>query len=129
MRFTQDFDSATFQRPQEPRPETFCIQRTFDAYELEQARRIGVSVLDQAKRWAAHELANHIADHCKWFDPGSAWFDNRSKTFRIELTINDRGSYEHMIPRAKEEGRRLGREQTKKSLPYGLADACSEFYE
>ena len=50
---------------------------------------------------------------------------------RMELTINDRGCYEHIVPMAKSEGRRegikAGKDEVKRTIPYGFEP--EQYYE
>ena len=99
-------------------------------YELQRRPK---ETTDYLRRMAASELADAILEHCAFFHKD--WFDvtDPDPRVRIELTVNDRGTYENMIPNERREAADQERVRTTKrlteSLPYGLAEAAQDFYE
>lgn len=86
---------------------------------------------ERLKHHAADKLAQHIAAHCKWFDMPDP-IAGGDLVLQLELTISDRGAYENWLPHERGAGKREGyataMKQAAESLPYGLADAATEFY-
>ena len=128
-------DLAPFEirHPERPEPLDFAFDRCIPWEELRFCRtqEERERLFKDLKRMAAHQLAQHIAKHCKWFDRGMQL--DGSMRLTLELTINDKGAYRNWIPQAEQEGRKEGwasaMREAARSLPYGLADAASEFYE
>lgn len=81
-------------------------------------------IVARIKRWLVGELAEHLADKCKVFE-----FDYnrlmRDPVVHIEITIDDRGTYEGMVDGAERAGRRQGIKEAIDAMPYGL----NEVYE
>lgn len=119
--------------PTPPAPMNFAVRQVADERDLRMARSLEdrQSLFDRMKRHAAHKLADHIFEHCKFFEVPDLM--SRNLLLQLELTISDRGAYENYLPVARQQGRAEGRAQAIKqmveSLPYGLADATTEFYE
>lgn len=132
-----DWDKPVeIRRPARPEPTLFAFDEGVDQHELAIARRHegqeGVDRLfERLKRKAAQRFAEHIANHCQWFEVKDAM--SRELRLRLEVTLSDRGSYENWLPVAEHRGRHLGWKQAMQacteSLPYGMADAAREFYE
>lgn len=118
--------------PERPAPMNFAFRRAVDWRELSFCRtqEEREMLFTRLKRYAAGALAEHIAQHCKWMERTMP--TDGSMLLQLELTIQDRGAYENWLPRAREEGRKDGwnaaMNAATKSLPYGLADAATEFY-
>jgi hypothetical protein len=121
------------QNPEPPRPINFAFQRAVDPFELSLCRDHNDRrrLFDSLKRKASAALADHIAEHCKWFDIPAP--ERRGMVLQLELTISDRGAYVNYSRVARDEGFRDGWSRAQAtcaaSLPYGIADAAQEFYE
>jgi len=133
MMFSEDVLPMEIRHPERPAPMNFAFRRAIDRHELRFCRSVEEreALFTRLKRYAAGALAEHIAAHCKWMDRSFPM--DGSLLLHLELTIQDRGAYENWLPRAREEGRRDGWKDAMtaatRSLPYGLADAASDFYE
>lgn len=131
--FISDLMPHEIRYPERPEPINFAFRRQADWHELSfcRSREEREQLYARMKRHAAHALAEHIAAHCKWMDRTAP--HDKDLVLQIELTIQDRGAYENYIPKARQEGRSEGWSAALKaatqSLPYGLADAASDFYE
>lgn len=130
---TRDLMPLEIRRPDRPESMNFAFRKSVDPESLYFARSADdrQRLFDRLKWDAARALADHIAKHCKWFDRSTPM--NRDMAIQIELTINDRGAYENFFPVAKQEGRKEGwasaMRAAAESLPYGIADAATEYYE
>jgi hypothetical protein len=115
-----------------PEPITFRFDAEPDARDLAMCRGIREreELWARWKRRAAVELAEVIAKHCRWFDASSPI---NGPSVRLEVTLHDRGQYERWLPVERAQGRNEGDARAVKrltdSLPHGLADAATEFYE
>jgi hypothetical protein len=133
MKIQHEFLPHEITRPEPPKPFNFAFRSVVPQEELRFARSIDERryLFEQLKRRAAHELALSIAEHCKWFDASMPM--NGDLALQLEVTINDKGAYKNWIPRAEQEGRAEGwaraMSAAARSLPYGIADAASEFYD
>lgn len=119
--------------PQKPKPLSFAVRKVAEDFELRMARTPldRQRIFDRLKNQAAHELARLIFENCKFFDVSDVMSNDMK--LQLELTINDRGTYENWLPITEQQGKAEGRKQAViemvESLPYGLADAAAEFYE
>jgi hypothetical protein len=120
------------QRPETPRPISFAFRHRADPYELGLLQEDRQRYFERIKRKAAGALADHIAEHCKWFDVSIPQHDPYL-TLQLELTIEDRGAYVNYAREARTAGFSDGWARAQAacaaSLPYGVADAAQEFYE
>lgn len=78
----------------------------------------------QLKRRAAVALSEFIYENCKFMD--SSCPTGREIQLTIQMTINDRGSYEHWLPQERNEGRREGWAKARNELPYGIIDSLQD---
>ena len=113
----KDMYSSILKIQSPPKPQTVCIQKIIDPFELECRKD---HYQDMIRNYMARELADHIVHKCSIFEVPSYLEIMRGKAVRMELTINDRGAYEGMLPYARDEGRREGQKKAIDSLPYGL---------
>jgi len=119
-----------YEPPKRPIAETFTYQHILDWMELERLRD-DKGFVRYLKRHMAHSLADMIIEKCQLFQMPEMYELARGTPIRMELTINDRGAYENIIPHerdvAKREGVKIGAERVEKSLPYGFE--LNQFYE
>jgi hypothetical protein len=77
----------------------------------------------------ARQLADFILENCCPIDVKDAM--RRDDVVRIELTLDDRGAYERMLPEARRDGIREGTKAGAAAMaaliPYGCEPGC--FYE
>lgn len=106
--------------------ETFVYQHVLDPYELELLRR-EPEFAEVLKRNMARALADHIFKQCQLFEMPDYSDLQMGRPLRMELTINDRGTYEHWIPVERDRARREERTRVLESLPYGVNP--TEFWE
>ena len=91
------------------------IDKAFDKHEIQ---HLGAHFLEYARQKMCHELAMHLIDQCQLFDSSSPM--DSAKKYSIELTLNDRGSYEHLLKHATQEGIKQGLQAAYISRPYGF---------
>ena len=119
-----------YEEPKRPKTEVFSYEHRLDPYELEATRhRNDFKVW--LKRRMANELAEHIIDKCQLFRMPDMRDLERGIPIRMELTINDRGTFENaryaIEDAAKRQGVKTGIESVKKSMPYGFE--LDQYYE
>lgn len=127
MRLTKDVireSLSVANRPNgQPVSEVFCYQHVLDRLELELLSR-DPTFIKVIKGRASRELADHIIEKCHLFEIPSFVELRGGVPVRMELTINDRGAYENLIPReradARKEGIDIGASRVTKSIPYGF---------
>lgn len=107
-----------------PEPQTFLIEEPIDPSEWRWAIRNGATEQELLRRLHRHmtlKLADHLAEKCKAFE-----FDfnrlMRERIVSIEITIDDRGTYEGLVDSAERAGRRQGIKEATDAMPYGLND-------
>lgn len=110
-----------------PKPQTFCLNHPIDAAELRMRMRLGEPrerVILSLRRFMVQRLAEHLEANCKTFQFD---FDRlmRDEVLRMEVTIDDRGTYEGMVDGAERAGHRAGIKDAIEAMPYGL----NEVYE
>lgn len=119
-----------YEPPKRPISETFFYQHVLDWMELESLKR-DKGYVRALKRRMAHSLAEMIVEKCQLFQMPEMHELRDGTPIRMQLTVNDRGAYENIIPReraeAKREGVKIGAERVEKSLPYGFEP--NQFYE
>lgn len=121
---------VVYQEPKRPKTEVFVYQHVLDPFEVERLRH-RPEFVESLKRMMAHKLADRILETCQVFEIPEFRALERGVPIRMELTINDRGTYENWIPRerdaAKREGFRVAVEEVRKSTPYGFE--LDQYYE
>lgn len=127
MRLSTPKFAATFERPLQPEPSVFRWERALDMFEVDQLHREPQAFMTEIRRQAARALVNHLTENTVLFDVPD--YSRREPVFAIELTFNDRGTYEREIPRAESRGREDGWKAAERLAeqrkPYGL----DEVYE
>lgn len=130
---SRDMMPEEVRHPERPEPINFAYRERVDFGDMRDPTdpRERHEHFERLKRNAANKLANHIAMHCKWFDMRDP-LAGGDVVLQLELTIADRGAYENWLPNERGAGKREGyaaaMKQAAASLPYGLADAATEFY-
>ena len=119
-------DTICYEVPKPKISETFVYQHVLDPYELELLRR-DPSFAEVLKRNMARALAEHIFKQCQVFEVPSHGDLMRGRPLRMEMTINDRGTYERWMPIERDQARREERKRVMDSLPYGMNP--TEFWE
>lgn len=120
--------------PKPPVTETFTYQHLVDDLEIRELRR-NPGYVESIKRQMAHALVDFIINKCQLFQMPKMHDLERGIPIRMELTINDRGTYENALPRAREKafqeglkmGIEMGIEEVIGSLSYGLEP--DQYYE
>src|SRR5688500_3305762 len=86
-----------------PKSETFCFYRPLDQWDMHRITDRGGDAFRRAiKREMAQSLADHIIEKCtlivepERLKPGAV--------FSIEVTIDDRGTYENWLPVERRQG-------------------------
>lgn len=117
--------------PKRPVSETFCYQHVLEWDDMKMMKIDPAFYMERLKRRVANELADAILEHGSFFEMPSHFELMRGTPIRMELTINDRGRYERMIPIARDEAKRegveIGAERVKKAIPYGFE--LGQYYE
>ena len=130
-RLMKDFVAEMlYEPPKRAEPKVFCYRHVLDPLEMRMVQD-GARYIEQLKRRAAHALADHIFTECQFFQIPEMRELMQGYPIQMELTINDRGSYEHIVPMAKHEGRkegiRAGKDEVKRTIPYGFEP--EQYYE
>lgn len=116
--------------PKPPVTETFTYQHLVDDLEIRELRR-NPGYVESIKRQMTHALVDFIIKKCQLFQMPKMHDLERGIPIRMELTINDRGTYENALPRAREkafrEGVKSGADEVIKSLPHGFEP--DQYYE
>ena len=120
--------------PKPPVTETFTYQHLVDDLEMMEIRR-DPGYVESIKRQMTHALAAFIINKCQLFQMTKMHDLERGIPIRMELTINDRGAYENIIPRERADAKRegikvgieVGIERVKRSMPYGFE--LDQYYE
>jgi hypothetical protein len=111
-------DQILMEIPRRAEPMTFAVDRALDLHEVQFMRMDPLEFRRQLKRSMAAELAHYIAEKTQFLDVSDEVM--RMGRVRVQITFNDRGTYENWLPVERGEGRREGREATLASLPYGM---------
>jgi len=129
----RNLNKNTFEVPRRPEPMCFSVRVKSDGggrygyYPLGEELR----EYEYLKRMASRALAEKIFENCQLFEIQNLGFEG--VVLQMELTVSDRGTYENYTQVAKAEGREAGRieavRQMAASLPWGLAEATTEYYE
>lgn len=120
--------------PKPPVTETFTYQHLVDDLEIRELRR-NPGYVESVKRQMANALVDFIIKKCQLFQMPKMHDLERGIPIRMELTINDRGAYENIIPRERADAKRegikvgieVGIERVKRSMPYGFE--LDQYYE
>ena len=120
--------------PKPPVTETFTYQHLVDDLEIRELRR-NPGYVESIKRQMTHALVDFIIKKCQLFQMPKMHDLERGIPIRMELTINDRGAYENIIPRERADAKRegikvgieVGIERVKRSMPYGFE--LDQYYE
>jgi len=120
---------ATIARP--PEPITLAYRMCVSPREMEMARFMTRQDLKkEIVRSMAHALAKEIAEKCAPFELPQEFYPGQTLV-QMEITLHDRGAYEHMLPHARQEGKKLGAEMQRRvdeaRTPYGFEPET--FYE
>lgn len=117
---TQRTLAETFERPRRPEPMTIAFDYKVDPLKREMHQRAGMldAFVRNVKYEACLELAEKILERIQFFSEQDILYG--TETLRLELTINDRGSYQNWLPKERAFGVRAGAEATIKALPYGM---------
>lgn len=114
-----------------PKPQTFRIDEAVDVEEMRFMARHGVSeheIMRRFKRSMVRRLAEHLSEHCKLFE-----FDfnrlMRERRVSIEITLDDRGTYERLVDNAERAGRIEGIMEAIEAMPYGLDQGIDGVYD
>ena len=127
MRLSNPNLAATFERPLPPEPSVFRWERALEWPEIDQLRRNPQAVMAALRREMAGALVKHLTENTTLLDVPD--YSRRDPVFAIELTFNDRGTYERAIPQAErrghDEGWKAAERLAEQRKPYGL----DEVYE
>ena len=132
-RLMKDFVAEMlYEPPKRAEPKVFVYQRVLDRNELEYLRRgLEVDYVKYIKRDMARALADHIFKECQVFQIPGMQELMQGYPIRMELTINDRGTYENLIPQAERVARsvgiKAGKDEVKRTIPYGFEP--EQYYE
>ncbi len=83
-----------------------------------ESRMMGEDHLEYVRRKMCHSLAEHLIGQCQLFDSSHPM--EPFKKDSIELTLNDRGSYENIVKNAENKARKQGYLDAKINQPYGF---------
>jgi hypothetical protein len=123
-------ESLTFTPPERPKPESFSFVHVLTPMEMDRLLH-DPEFPRYLKSCIAAELAKFIFKKSQAFQLPPMDDLMRGLPIRIQVDINDRGSYENWIPREREEaesqGRKEGRKRAIESLPFGTNH--NEFWE
>jgi hypothetical protein len=113
-------------------PMPVCVERVIEWQERRLCRDAPEALellARHIKRDMARQLADFILENCCPIDVKDAM--RRDDVVRIELTLDDRGAYERMLPEARRDGIREGTKAGAAAMaaliPYGCEPGC--FYE
>ena len=119
-----------YEVPKRPKSQVFTYRHVLDEFELREIRH-RPNYVSHLKRRMANELADHIVKECQLFQMFDMADLYRGVPIQMELTINDRGSYENFLPivkhEARKEGVRVGSDAVKRTIPYGFEP--EQYYE
>jgi len=116
--------AETIEVPQRPTPKTLRIDIPVHREARELARRFG-----DLTRWAKQEKAYMVAKLAEALSKDLQLFSENDlmaarETISLELTLNDRGSYQNWLPHERSEGRNEGvkaeRQRGERVTPYGM---------
>lgn len=125
----QNVDQVLCLVPKRPEPVTLVahINVTDDRFNRRYPR---ADLLELAKREMARQLVEGIMAKCFPYALESEFehFLNGTQPLRMEVTLHDRGSYEHWLPVERREGHREGHSDgykegeraTRRRLPHGI---------
>ncbi len=121
-----------YEPPKRAEPKLFVYQRVLDKHELRHLRPGGeIDYIQYIKRDMADKLADHIFRECQMFQIPGVPELVQGYPIRMELTINDRGTYENLIPHAERVARsvgvKAGKDEVKRTIPYGFEP--EQYYE
>lgn len=111
-----------------PEPQTLAVRILLDRQMVAHYQKEPDVVRKLVIRDMANQLAAHIAEKCLPFNV-KAFIENTlygDRALEMELTINDRGSYEHWLPEERRQGRKEGAASEKASAPYGIEEGRFE---
>ena len=116
--------------PKRPEPKIVAIQKVVDLQELHMLKDRGAEYFNKyLKRSMAHELGSYILENCDVIVLPD--YMAAGQVVKMEMTINDRASYENWIPLAKQEGECAGIKHGIKvimdRIPYGFE--LDQYYE
>jgi len=94
------------------------VVRIDEAIHEHHAQMMGKDHLEYVRRKMCHSLAEHLISQCELFN--SSHPIEPFKKYSIELTVNDRGSYENIVESAKHKARKEGYSAGKMDQPYGF---------
>lgn len=132
-RLMKDFVAEMlYEPPKRAEPKVFVYQRVLDRNELRHLKTGSeVDYIQYIKREMAHKLADHIFKECQVFQIPEVQELMQGYPIRMELTINDRGTYENLIPQAERVARsagvKAGKDEVKRTIPYGFEP--EQYYE
>jgi hypothetical protein len=118
---TMHFSEAMTFTKQRPAPQVVCVQDVVDRSMLDMQRYDPALVAAELRRRMVRKLADYLLENCTPFEVPQHL--QLGQVFRIEMTLNDWGTYDRALPAARQEGRRQGREAAIAELPYGVVDA------
>jgi len=132
-RLMKDFVAEMlYEPPKRAEPKVLVYERVLDRHELQHLKRgAEVEYIRYIKQEMAHKLADHILKECQVFQIPGMQELMRGYPIRMELTINDRGTYENLIPQAERVARsvgvKAGKDEVKRTIPYGFEP--EQYYE
>jgi len=132
-RLTKDFVAEMlYEPPKRAEPKVFTYQKVLDRNELQHLSRRGeVDFIRYIKQGMARALADHIFKECQVFQIPEMRELMSGYPIRMELTINDRGTYENLIPQAervaRSNGIKAGATAVMRTIPYGFEP--EQYYE
>jgi hypothetical protein len=117
--------NLTFEVPRHPEPQTFRVDRERDLFELNQLRMDPDGYRHALKNEIARNLAAHIVANTQFVDVSD--ISARNPRVSVEISFNDRGTYENWLPQERKKGEQEGAKLVRDALPYGFDP--SEVYE
>lgn len=113
--------SETYEVARPPAPVTMAKAFQIDRDELAFHRRSGTldGYVKRVKHLIAMKLAEEIVKNTQILSDEDILSGN--ETVMVEVTFNDRGTYENWLPCERRAGRREGFKQATEALPYGMA--------
>jgi hypothetical protein len=121
-----DLSKMFITEPKRPEPVTLVAEINVDEELIRLIQSDRTYAVNFIKRMLAQRLLDQITARCLPFDveAGLDDFLYRRKPLRMEVTLADRGKYEHWLPIEREAGQREGfidgEKAVRRRLPHGI---------
>lgn len=117
--------------PQRPQPITLAYRMTVTQREIEMARVMPPGEMKKMiRQQMASALGKEIAEKCAPFEVPERLYPGQTLV-QMEVTLHDRGAYEHWLPHERRTGEERGKEiqriRDELRTPYGFEP--ESFYE